>query len=156
MSNSLQLPWTAARQASLSITDFQSFSQTHVHWVDDAIQLSHPLLSPFSSCPQPFPASGSFPVSQLFIAGGQSIEASASASILPVNIQGWFPPGFTSVISLLSKGLPRVFSSTTVQKHQFFSAQPSLWSNSHIHIWLLEKAELWLYGPFKQIDISAF
>ena len=90
----------------------------------------------FSSCLQSFPASGSFLVSQFF---GQNIGASASASVLPMNIQDWFPLGLTGLISLLSKGLSRVFSSTTVQKHQFFGAQPSLWSNSHIHTWLLKK-----------------
>ena len=91
-------------------------------------------VSPFSSCLQSFPASGSFPMIQLFVSGSQSIEA--SASVLPMNIQDWFPLGFTGWIS---KGLSRVFYNTTVQKHQFFSAQPSLWSSSHIHIWLLEK-----------------
>ena len=103
----------------------------------------HPTISssvaPFSSCPQSFPASGSFPMSQIFTSGDQRIGASASASVLPVNIQGWFPLGWTDWISLLSKGLWRVFSSTTVQKHQFFSIQPSSWSNSHIHTWLLGK-----------------
>ena len=88
---------------------------------------------PFFSCLQSFPASGSFLMSQLFTSGGQSIGASASARILPMNIQGWFPLGLTGLISLQCKGLSRVFSSTTVQKHQFFSAQLSLWSNSHIH-----------------------
>ena len=78
-------------------------------------------------------------MSQLFISGGQSTEASASASVLPMNIQGWFPLGLTGLISLLSKRLSRLFFSTTLQKHQFFSTQPSLWSNSHIHTWLLEK-----------------
>ena len=92
---------------------------------------------PLSSCLQSFPASGSFPMSQLFASGGQS--TGASASVLPMSIQGWFPLGFTGFISLLSKGLSKVFFSTTVQKHQFFGAQPSLWSNSHIHTWLLEK-----------------
>ena len=92
-------------------------TQTHVHWVDDAIQPSYTLSSPFSSCPQSFPASGSFPVSQLFTWGGQSIGVSASTSVLPMNIQDWFPLGWTSWISLQSKGLPRVFSNTTVQKH---------------------------------------
>ena len=96
-------------------------------------------VTPFSSWPQSFPASGSFPVSQLFTSGGQSIGASVSASVLPMNIQGWFPLGWTVWISLLSKGLSRVFSNTTVQKHQSFSAQPSLWSSSHIHTWLLDK-----------------
>ena len=83
-----------------------------------------------------FPASGSFPVSQLFTSGGQSIGASASASFLPMNIQGWFPIGLTDFISLLLKGLSRVFSSITIQKHHFFCTQPSLWSNSHIHTWM--------------------
>jgi len=81
---------------------------------------------PFSSCLQSFPASGSFPVSEFFPSGGQSIGVSASASVLPKNIQGWFPSEWTSWISLLSKGLTRVFSNTTVQKHQFFGAQLSL------------------------------
>ena len=94
---------------------------------------------PFSSHLQSFPASGSFPMSQFFTSGGQSIGASASASVLPMNIQDWSPLGWAGWISLKSKGLSRVFSSTTVQKHQFFSAQLSLWSNSHIHTWLLEK-----------------
>ena len=115
------------------------FVQTHVHWVNDAIQLPHPLSSPSSLALKSFPASGSFPISRLFASGGQTIEASASAPVLLLHIQGWFPLGLTGLISLLSKGLLRVFSSTTIQKHQFFSAQPSLWSNSHICIWLLEK-----------------
>ena len=101
----------------------------------------------FSSYPQSFPATGPFPVSWLFRSDGQSIGASASASVLPMNIQGWFPLGLTGLISLLSKGLSRVLSSTTVGKHQFFSTQPSIWSNSHIHTWLLEKPEFWLYRP---------
>ena len=95
----------------------------------------------FSSCCQSFPGSESFPV-KLFIWGGQSIGASASASVLPMNIQGWFPLGLTGLISLQFKGLSRLFSNTTVQKHQFFDTQPSLWSNSHIHTWLLEKPYL--------------
>ena len=114
------------------------FAQTHVHQVNDAIQPSHPLLPrPLSSCQQTIPESGSFSVSQLFISGGQNIRASVSASILPVNIQGWFP-GLTGLISLLSKVFQEYFNAT-VQKYQFFSSQPSLWSNSHIHTWLLEK-----------------
>ena len=102
----------------------------------------HPAISssvvPLSSCPQSFPALGSFPMSQLFTSGGQSIGLSASASVLPMNIQGWFPLGWTGWISLQSKGLSRVFSNTTVQKHQFFGAQLSSQSNSHIHTWPLE------------------
>ena len=105
-------------------------------------QWCHPTISssvtPFSSCLQSFPAPGSFPMSWLFTSGGQCIGASTSASVLPINIQGWFPFGLTSLI-LLSKALSRVFSSTTVQKHQFFGAQPSLWSNSHICMWLLKE-----------------
>ena len=103
----------------------------------------HPTISPsvipFSSCLQSFPASGSSPMSQFFTSDGQSIGASASASVLAMNIQDWFFLGWTVWISLQSKGLSRVFSNTTVQKHQYFSAQISLWSNSHIHPWLLEK-----------------
>ena len=93
---------------------------------------------PLFSCPQSSPPSESFPMSWHFTSGGQSIGASASASVLPMNIQGWIPLGLTGLISLLSKGLSRVFSSTTVQKHQFLGAQPSLWFNSHICTWLLE------------------
>ena len=105
-------------------------------------QWSHPTISPsvvpFSSCLQSFPASvGSFPMSQLFASGGQSIGT--SASVLPMSIQGWFPLGLTGWISLQSRGLSRVFSNTAVQKHQFFSVQPSSWSYSHIHTWLLKK-----------------
>ena len=111
----------------------------------------HPTISssvgPFSSCPPSFPTSESFPMSQLFASGGRSIESFTSASVLPMNTQDWFPLGLTGLISLLSKGLSRVFFSTGVQKHQFFSAQPSLCSNSHILPWLLEKPRPWLYEP---------
>ena len=106
-------------------------------------QWCHPTISssvvPFSFCPQSFPASGCFQMSQLFASGGQSIGVSASASVLPMNVQDWFPLGWTAWLSLLSKGLSRVFSNTTVQKHQFLSAQPSSQSNSHIHTWPQEK-----------------
>ena len=109
----------------------------------------HPAIAsfviPFSSCPHSLPASGSFPMSQFFTSGGQSIGVSASASVLPMNAQDWSPLGWTGCISLLSKGLSRVFSNTTVKKHQFFGAQPSLWSNSDICTWLLGKP--WLYRP---------
>ena len=94
--------------------------------------------SSFSFCLQSFPASGSFPNSQPFTSSGQSIGASASASFLPMNIKDCFPLGLTGWISLQSRGLSRVFSNITVWKHWFFSAQPSLWSNSHIWTWLLE------------------
>ena len=100
--------------------------------------LNHWCQVPFS-CLQSFPASGSFLVSQFFTSGGQSIGVSAPASVLPVNIQDWFPLGWTTWISLQSKGLSRVLSNTTVQKHQFFGAQPSSQSNSHIHTWPQEK-----------------
>ena len=106
-------------------------------------QWCHPTVSssliPFSSCLQSFPASGSFQMSQFFTSGGQSIRVSASTSVLPMNTQDWSPLGWTGWISLQSKGLSRVFSDITVQKHQFFSAQLSLKSNSHIHTWPLEK-----------------
>ena len=103
----------------------------------------HPATSssvvPFSYCLQSFPESGSFLISQFFASYGQSIGALVSASVLPMNIQDWSPLGWAGWISLQSKGLSRVFSNTTVQKHQFFSAQPSTQSNSHIHTWPLEK-----------------
>ena len=113
-------------------------AQTHVHRVSDATQSSHPLSIPFS-CLQSFPASGSFPMSQLFASGGQSTGVSASTSVLPKNIQDWSPSEWTGWICLQSKGLSRVFSNTIVQKHQLFCTQLSLQSNSHIHTWPLEK-----------------
>ena len=131
------MSWTAARQASLSFTLTRSLLECmsiEPVMPSNHLILGHPLLLSQSS-----PASGSFPMSQLFTSGGQSIGASASASVLPMNIQGWFLLGLMGLISLQSKGLSRVFSSTTVSKHQFFGAQPSLRSNSHIHTWLLEK-----------------
>ena len=104
----------------------------------------HPTISssviPFSSCLHSFPPSGSFPISQLFALGGQSIWSSASAPVLPMNIQDWFPLGLTVLIFLQSKGLSGVFSRSIVRNCQFFSTQPSFYSNSHIHTWLLEKA----------------
>ena len=106
----------------------------------------HPVISschPLLLLPSIFPSIRVFSKEVAFVSGDQSIGA--SASVLPMNIQGWFPLGLTSWISLLSKGLSRVFSNTTIQKHQFFSTQPFLWSNSHIHTWLLEKPWLWLW-----------
>ena len=106
-------------------------------------QWCHPTISsfvaPFCSCLQSFPASGSFLISQFFPSGGQSTRVSALASVLPMNIQDWSPLGWTGLTSLQSKGLSRIFSNTTDQKHQFFGAQLSSQSNSHIHTWLLEK-----------------
>ena len=111
----------------------------------------HPTISsstvPFSSRLQSFLASGFFPMSRFFTSGDQSIGVSASASVLPKNIQDWCPLGWTGWISLQSKGLSRAFSETTVQKHQFFGAQLSSWSNLHIHTCLLEKPQLWLDRP---------
>ena len=133
-------PWTAACQVSPPL---------NISW-NLPIPSSHPLnwwchltisssAGPFSSFPQSCPTSGSFPVSWLFASDSQSIGASTAASVLPINIQDWYPLRLTGLISLQFKGLSRVFSNITVQKHQFFSAQPSLWPNSHIHRWLLEK-----------------
>ena len=113
-------------------------AQTHVHWVSDAIQPSHPLWSPSSPAPNPSQHQ-SFPMSQLFPWGGQSIGVSALASVFLKNPQDWSPSEWTGWISLQSKGLTRVFSNTTVQTHQFFGAQLSSQSNSHIHTWPQEK-----------------
>ena len=137
------IPWTRAHQASLSIT----ISQSLVKLIPIKSVMPHNQLvlsCPFS-CLQSFPASGSFLMSQLFAPGSQSTGASASASVFPMTIKDWFPLGWTGWISLQSKGALRVFSNITVQKHQFFSTQPSLWSNSHIHTWLLEKPYVWIY-----------
>ena len=130
-------PWITAHQASLSITNSRSSPNSCPlsQWCLPAISSS---VIPFS-CLQSFPASESFPMSQLFTWGGQSIGVSASASVLPKNTQDWSPLGWTGWISLQSKGLSGVFSNTTVQKHQFFGAQLSSQSNSHIHTWSLEK-----------------
>ena len=114
------------------------FTKTHVHWVADAIQPSYPLSSS-SPPPQSFQASGSLQMSHLFESGGQSIGVSVSTSVLPKNTQDWSSLGWTGSIFLQSKGLSRVFSNTTVQKHQFLGAQLSSQSNSHIQTWLLEK-----------------
>ena len=138
-----ETPWTVACQASLSFTISQSLPKfmSIGRWC-------YPNISSFTalfSCLQSFPASGSFPMSLLLTSGIKSIRA--SAKVLPMGIQGWSPLGLTGMISLLSKGLLRVFSSTTIWKHQFFSTQTSLQSSPHIYTWLLEKPGLWLYGP---------
>ena len=137
-------PWTAACQPSLSFTISRSLLKFLLIWVGDVIQPISSSVTSFSSCPQSFQASGSFQMSQYFV---KSIGVSVSASVLPKNIQDWFPLGLTDLISLQSEGLSRVFSNTTVQKHQFFRAQASLWSKSLIHTWPLEKSQLWLDGP---------
>ena len=155
----------AMRTSMISSVQFSSFAQScptlcdpmnhstpglpvhhHLPEFTDSRPLSqwcHPTISssvvPFSSCPQSLPASGSFPMSQLFASGGQSTGVSASASFLPKKSQDWSPSEWTGWISLQSKGLSRIFSNTTVQKHQFFSTQPSSQSNSHVHTWPQEK-----------------
>ena len=128
-------PWIAAPQASLSFTITQSLIKFMYMTLSNHRILCRPIFLLHST----FPASGSLPMSQLFTSGGQSIRASALGSVLLMNSQGWFPLGLTGLISLASKGLTRVLSRTTVQKHQFLGAQP-LWSNSHIRTWLLEKS----------------
>ena len=132
-------PWITARQASLSI--IISRSPPKPMSIESVMLSKHLILChPFSFYLQSFPTSGSFPMSPLFVSCGQSIEASASGSLSPSSeYQGWFPLGLTGFVSLLSKGLSKFFSSNAVWKHQFFSLQPSLQSNSHIHTWLLEK-----------------
>ena len=131
-------PMNRSTPGPLSITN--SWSSLKLMCIESVMPSSlSSSVVPFSSCPQSLPASGSFPMSQLFTWGGQSIGVSALASVLPMNIQDWSPLGCTGWISLQSRGLSRVFSSTTVQKHQFFRAQLSSQSNSHIHTWLLEK-----------------
>ena len=115
------------------------FTQTYVHWVCDAIQPSHPRSSLSPQAFNPSHNQDLFKWVSFFASGGQIIGVSASASVLPMNIQDWSPLEWTGWISLLSKGLPRVFSNTTVQKHQFLGIQLSLWSNSHTHTWLLRK-----------------
>ena len=138
-------PWTAARQASLSITWVYSNSCPLSWWCHPTISSS---VVPFSSCLQSFPVSGSFPMSKFFASGGQSIGVSASASVLPVNIQDWFPLGWTGWISLLSKELSRVSSNTTVQKHQFFLACSFLYSPT-----LTSIHDYWKNHSFDQKDL---
>ena len=131
-------PWTAARQPPCPSSTPRVYSNSC-----PSSQWCHPTISssvvPFSSQTQSFLASGSFQMSQFFISGGQSIGVSTSTSVLPMNTQGWSPSGWTGWISLQSKGLSRVFSNTTVQKHQFFGTQLSSQSSPHIHTWPLAK-----------------
>ena len=130
--------WTAARQASLAITNSKNYSDSCPlnRWCHPTISSS---VAPFSSCLKSFPASGSFPMSQFFASGSQSFRVSVLASVLPKDIQDSIPLGWTGWISLQAKVLSRVFSNTTIQKHQFFGAQLSLQSSSRIYTWLLEK-----------------
>ena len=142
-----------ARPPCLSPTSrFYSNSCLSSQWCNPAISSS---VVPFSSCPQSFRASESFPVSQLFTSGGQSIGVSALASVLPMNTQAWSPSEWTGWISMQSKGLLRVFSNTAVQKHQFFSAQPSSQSNSHIHTWPLDSKQQNWDSKYRQSESSA-
>ena len=131
----LVTPWTTARQVSLSINN--SWSLPKPMSTESVMPSNHLILCRLLLLPSIFPSVMVFS-NKLFTSGGQSIGVSASASVLPVNIQDWFPLGWTGLI-LLSRGFSRVFCGTTVKKQQFFSAQPSLWSKSHICIWLLEK-----------------
>ena len=133
------IPWTAAHQVCLSITN--SWSLLKLMSIESVMPSNHLILCrvPFYSHLQSFLAWRSFQMTQFFPSDGQSIGISASASILPMNTQDWFPLGWTCWISLQSKGLSRVFFNTTVQNHHFFSTQFSLQSNSYIHTWLLEK-----------------
>ena len=135
------IPWTVAQWASLSFIIFRSVSNSC-----PLTQWCHPTISssviPFYSCPQSFPASKSFQMSQFFASGSQNIGVSALASVLPMNIHDWLPLGWIGWISSQSKGLSRVFSNTIVQKHQLFGTQLSLWSSSHIHTWQLELLEV--------------
>ena len=134
-------PWTAAHQASLSFSI--SWSSLKLMSIKSMMPSNHLILWHFLLLlPWIFPSIRVFPMSRLFTSGGQSLRASVSTSVLPMNIQNWFPLGLAGSISFQSKGFSRVFSNTTVQKHQFFGAQPSLWSNSHIHTWLLERRVL--------------
>ena len=147
---------TAAHQASLSVTNFWNLLKlTSIELVMSSNHLI--LCCPLLLLPSVFPTIRVFSkMSWLFTSGGQSIGASASASVLPMNIQSWFLLGLNGLISLLSKGLSRVFSSTTLQKHQFFCTQPSLWSNFHTCTWLIEKTHLWLYAPLSAKVMSLF
>ena len=137
-------PWTVICLAPLTISQsLPKFMSIELVMPPNHLILCCPLLF----LPSIFPASESFPLSQLFASGGQSIGVSASAPVLPKSIQGWFPLRLTALTSFLSKGLSRVFSNPTVQKHWLFRALPSLLSSSHIHIWLPKRPYPWLFGP---------
>ena len=154
MSNSLP-PTQRLQQAGFPVLCYlPEFAQTHVHGGSDSIQPSHLLAPPF------LPALNVSQHQDLFQWVSSlhqvAIRASVPASVLPINIQGWFLLGLIGLISLMSEGLSRVFSSTTIQKNQLFGAQSSLWFTSHIHTWLLEKPLLWLDGPLLAKYVSAF
>ena len=154
MTNSLQPHGLQPCQASLSITNSRSLLKLmSIETVRPSNNLI--LCRTLLLLPSIFPASGSFPMILFFVSGGQSIGVSASASVLPMNTQDWSPLGWTGWISLQSKGLSGVFN-TTYEKHQFFGTQLSLWSSSHIHAWLLEKALIWLDGPLSAKQCLCF
>ena len=132
----------------------QEFAQVHVHYINDAIQPSHPLTL-FSFCPQSFPASGTFPVNLLLASDDQNSGASVLVSVLSTSIQGWFSLRVTGLI-LLSKGLSGVFFSTTVRRHQFFCSLPSLWSSSHDRTWPLGRPSLDYTELYRQSNVFAF
>ena len=138
-------PWTAAHRASLSLTI--SWRLPKLVSIASVMPPSHVILWHPLLLPSIFPSIRDFPVSQLFISGDQNTGASASASVLPMSIQGWFPSRLTGLISSFFKGLSRVFSRTTVQGPQFIGALPSLRSSSHNHTWPLGRPKPWLYGP---------
>ena len=155
MSNSVN-SWSAASQAVLSFTVCQSLFK---FMSIESVMLSKHLIlcRPLFVCLQSFPASESFPMSGLFAPGEHNIGVSASTSVLPMNIQGWFPLGLTSLISLQFKGLSQVFSSTTIQKHRLFGAQPFLGFKSHICTWVKGKPSFWRCTDLcQQSDASAF
>ena len=148
-------PWTAAHQASLSFTNSWSLLKfMSIEWVrpSNHLILCHPLLL----LPLIFPSIRVFSNELALPSGSQSVEASASASVLAVNIQSWFPLGLTGLIFLLSKGLSRVFSSTSVQRHQFFGAQSLLMARSHTSTWLLENHSFDYMDFCRQSNVSAF
>ena len=148
-------PWTAAHQASLSITN--SWSLPKLMSIESVMPSNQLILChPFLLLPSIFHSIRVFSMSQLFASASQSTGASASTSVLPMNTQDWPPLGWTGWISLQSNGLSRVFSNTTVQKHQFFGAQLSLWSNFHIHTWLLKNCSFDDTDLCRWSDVSAF
>ena len=166
MSSLTQWAWVWVRSGSWwwtgrpGVLGFMGSRRVRHNWVTELSQWCYLTISSsaalFSFCLQSFPASGYFPVSQLFPSGGQSTGASASPSDLPMNIQGWFPLGLTGLISLLSRGLSRVFSSTTIQKHKFFGTWPSLWPNYHICICYWKNHSFDNMDLCWQNDVSAF
>ena len=147
-------PWTAARQASLSTTNSRGLLR--LKYIESVVPSDHIILCCHLLLPPSiFPSIRVFSDESALCIKWPKYGASASTSVLPMNIQDWFPLGWTDLISLESKGLLSLFKHQ-IQKHHFFSTQFSFWSNSHIHTWLLEKPKLWLDGPCQQSNVSAF